>query len=118
MRGVPPGAHGDLCCAIAVYGDAEDLRGALDDEAEFVVGVELQAQENAEAGTHGGAQEPRAGGGGDEGERLDVEDEGAGRRAGADHNIEGVILEGGVELFLEDGLEAMDFVEEERPACL
>ena len=44
------GAHGDLGGAVAVDGDAEDFGGALDDEAEFVVGVELQAEEDAEAG--------------------------------------------------------------------
>ena len=43
------GAHGDLGGAVAVDGDAEDLGGALDDEAEFVIGVELQADEDAEA---------------------------------------------------------------------
>ena len=39
--------------------------------------------------------------------------EGAGGGAGADHDVEPVVLEGGVELFLEDGLQAVDLVEEE-----
>ena len=38
---------------------------------------------------------------------------GAGGGALADDDVELVVLEGGVEFFFEDGLEAVDFVEEE-----
>ena len=111
------GAHGDFGGSVAVDGDSEDVGGALDDEAELVVGVELEAEEDAEAAAHGGGEEAGAGGGGDEGEGLDLQLEGAGGGAGADHDVEAVVFEGGVELFLEDGLEAVDFVEEEDLAC-
>ena len=38
---------------------------------------------------------------------------GAGRGSGADHDVELIVLEGRVEFLFHDGLEAMDFVEEE-----
>ncbi len=37
----------------------------------------------------------------------------AGRGAGADHDVELIVLKSGVELFFHDGLKAVDFVEEE-----
>jgi len=43
------GAHGDLGGAVGVDGDVQDFGGAPDDETELVVGVELQAQQDAEA---------------------------------------------------------------------
>ena len=43
-------AHGDLGGVVAVDGNSEDFGGAFDDPAEFIVGVELEAEEDAEAG--------------------------------------------------------------------
>ena len=48
--GCAAGTHGDLGGAVAVDGDVEDFGGAFDDPAEFVVGVELEAEKDAEAG--------------------------------------------------------------------
>ena len=107
------GAHGDFGGAVAVDGDAEDFGGALDDEAEFVVGVELEAQQDAEAGAQRRGEQAGARGGGDEGEGLDLHDVGARGGALADDDVELVVLERGVELFFEHGLQAVDFVEEE-----
>ena len=42
------GAHGDFGGAVVVDGDAEDFGGALDYPAELIVGVELEAKEDAE----------------------------------------------------------------------
>ena len=94
------GAHGELGRAVAVDGHAEDVRGALDDEAQLVVGVELEPQQNAEAGAHGRAEQAGAGGGGDESEGLDVQNEGTSRGPLADHNVEFEIFKRGVKLFL------------------
>jgi hypothetical protein len=44
---------------------------------------------------------------------LDLHDVGAGGGALADDDVELVVLEGGVEFFFEDGLEAVNLVEEE-----
>ena len=52
-------------------------------------------------------------GGGDEGEGANLHDVGARGGALADDDVELVVLERGVELFFEDGLQAVDLVEEE-----
>ncbi len=107
------GAKGDFSGAVGVDGDLEDFRAALDDEAEVVFCVELEAQEDAEAGTERRGEQAGARGGADEGEWPDLHDVGAGGGALADDDVELVVLEGGVELFFEDGLHAVDLVEEE-----
>ena len=61
----------------------------------------------------GRREQAGAGGGGDEGEGADLHDVGARGGALADDDVELVVLERGVELFFEDGLEAVDLVEEE-----
>ena len=38
---------------------------------------------------------------------------GAGRGTGADHDVELIVLKGGIQFFFHDGLETVDFVEEE-----
>jgi hypothetical protein len=111
--GCATGAHSDFGGAVVVDGDAQDFGGALDDPAEFVVGVELEAEKDAEAGAERGRQEARAGSGRDEGEGIDAHDVGAGGGASTDHDVELVVLECGVEFFFHDGLEAVNFVEEE-----
>ena len=116
--GCASGTHGDFGGAVAIDGDAEDLGGALDDPAEFVVGVELEAEEDAEAGAQRGGEQTGTRGGSDEGEGIDAHDVRAGRGAGADHDVELVVLERGVEFFFHDGLEAVDLVEEEDLAGL
>ncbi len=51
---------------------------------------------------------------GDEREGVDAHDVRAGRGAGADHDVQLIVLERGVEFFFHDGLEAVDLVEEEH----
>jgi len=107
------GAHGDLSGAVAVDGDTKDFGRTLDHPAELVIGVELQAEEDTEAGAQRGGEQAGARGGSDEGEGVDAHDVGAGRGAGADHDVELIVLKRGIELFFHDGLEAVDLVEEE-----
>ena len=105
--------HGDLGGAVLVDGDADDLGGAGDDDAQLVVGVELQAEEDSEAASQGRRQQAGARGGGDEGEGANLHDVGARGGALADDDVQLVVLQRGVELFFEDGLQAVDLVEEE-----
>ena len=49
MRGVPRERIAISSCAILVDWYAEHVGGALDDEAEFVIGVEFEAQKDSEA---------------------------------------------------------------------
>ena len=78
--------------------------------------VELQAQQQAETGAQGRGEQSGARGGADEGEGLHVHGVSARGRALADHDVELVVFERGVEDFFERGLQAMDFVDEEHLA--
>ncbi len=98
--GCAAGAHGDLGGAVAIDGHAEDVGGTLDDEAKFVIGVELEAEKDAEARAHGRGEQAGAGCCGHEGEGLDLQLKGPRGGAGADHDVEAVVLERGVELLL------------------
>ena len=105
--------HGDFGGAVLVDGDADDLGGAGDDDAQLVVGVELQAEKDSEARAERRREQAGARGGGDEGEGANLHDVGARGGALADDDVQLVVLQRGVELLFEDGLEAVDFVEEE-----
>ena len=59
-----------------------------------------------------------AGGGGDEGELGKVELDGARGGPGVDDDVEAVVFHRGVEVFLDGGVEAVDFVDEEEVAFL
>ena len=109
-------AQGDLGGAVLVDGHVHHFGGALDDEAQLVFGVELEAQQDAEAGAQGRAEQAGPRGGADEGEGPNLHDVGARGGALADDDVELVVLERGVELFFEDGLQAVDLVEEEHLA--
>jgi hypothetical protein len=86
-----------------------------DDEAQFLFGVELQAQQDAEARAQRRLSRPG---------RVvapmkvkgDLHHVGARRRALADDDVELVVLERGVELFFEHRLHAVNLVEEEHLA--
>ena len=108
------GAHGYFGGAVLVDGDTEDFGGALDHEAKLVVGVELQAQQDAEAAAQGGGEHAGSGGGCDKGEGTNLHHVRPCGWALADDDVELVVFERGVELFLKDGLEPVDFVEEEN----
>lgn len=107
------GANSDFDGAVVVDGDVEDFGGALDDEAKIVVGVEVKAEKDSEAGAERRGEQAGPRGGGDKGEGTDVHDVSARSGALADDDVELVILKGGVEFFFEHGLEAVNFVEEE-----
>ena len=116
MRGVPRERSAISAAPSASIGHADDFGGALDDEAQLVVGVELQAQQDAEARAQRRREQAGARGGGDEGEGLDLHHVGARGRALADDDVELVVLERGVELFFEHRLQAVDLVEEQHLA--
>src|SRR5208337_3162506 len=79
-------------------------------------GVELEAQEQAETRAQRSGEQSGAGGGADKGEGLDVHGVSAGGGALADHDVELVVFERGVEDLFERGLEAVDFVDEKNLA--
>ena len=110
------GTKSDFRGAVLVDGNLHHFSGAGDDEAELFFGVELKAEQNAEAGPQGRGEQAGPGGGADEGEGTNLHHVGARRRALADDDVEFVVFERGVELFFEHRLHAVDFVEEEHLA--
>ena len=112
------GAAGDLYGAFVGEGEAEFFRAAGDDAAEFFGGVEDQAERDAEAVAQRGGEQAGAGGGADEGEGSQVDADAAGGGALADDEVELEVLHGGVEDFLDGGLEAVDLIDEQHVAGL
>src|SRR5947209_11221359 len=93
--------------------DVEYLSRAGDDEAEIFVGVEVEAQHDAEARAKGCGEESGARGGGDEGKGRDLHSVRASRGALSDDDVELAVFQRGVEDLFERGLQAVHFVEEE-----
>jgi len=112
------GAAGDFDGSLRDDGEVEYFCGALDDDGELLVGVVVESVEEAEAGAEGGGEHAGAGGGADEGELWQLKLDGAGGGAGVDDDIEPEVFHGGVEVFLDGGVEAVDFIDEEDIAAL
>ena len=106
-------AEGYLHGGVVGDGGAEEAGGAEEDASEDVVVVVLEVEGYAESGAEGGGEQAGAGGGADEGEGLEGELDGACAGAFVDHDVDAVVLHGGVEVFFDDGREAVDFVDEE-----
>ena len=117
MRGVPRERLAISVAPASIDLYAEDFGGALDDDPQVVVGIELQPQQDAEARTQRRGEQAGTGGRADEGERLHVHRVGSCRRTLADHDVEFVVFERGVEHLFERGLQAVDFVDEQDLAC-
>ncbi len=111
-------AAGDFGGTVGGEGEAELFGAAGDDEGEFFGRVEDQAQRNAETVAQRGGKQAGARGGADQGERRKVDADGAGGGALADDQVELEILHGGIEDFLDGGLQAVDFVDEQDVARL
>ena len=102
-----PGAPG-------VDRDPQDPGRAGDDLRQLLRAVELQAVHDAEAVAERRREEPRPGGGPDEGEGREVQLQGARGRALADHDVDLAVLHRRVEDLLDGRVQAMDLVEEEH----
>ena len=85
--------------------------GTGNDSGEVGATVKLEAGDDAEAVAQGIGEHTGAGGGADEGEGGQVDFHAAGGGAFADHDVELVVFEGGVEDFFHHGAEAVDFVD-------
>ncbi len=105
---------------------ARDLEGTLridgriqqpgrprDDARQLFGRVELQPRDDAEAVAQRVGEHAGAGGGADQGEGLQVELDAPRGRPLADHDVDLVVLQRGVEDFLHHGREAVDLVDEE-----
>lgn len=109
-------APGDFMRALWRDGDVEDGRRAVKDafERRHVVVVEVAI--DAEAGAKRRGEQSHARGGTDEGEWVECDLDAAGVGAGVNHDVYAVVLHGGVEVFFDDGVEPVDFINEQHVA--
>ncbi len=114
--GRAPGPPGDLAGAGGVDVDLEDLGRPHHDGLEVLGLVEVEAGDEAEAVAQRTGDQPGAGGGADEGEAGDVDADGAGGRALAQHDVDHEVLHGRVQHFLDGTRQAVDLVDEEHVA--
>ncbi len=111
--GGAPAATGDFGGRILLQFDFEERGGAPKDRGQILDRVVVETVGDAEAGSEWGTQQTRAGRGADEGEAREVQADGAGGGALVDHDIDAKILNGGVEVLLDDFGEAVNFVDKE-----
>ncbi len=112
------GAAGDLEGAVR-----EDLQleepGAAGDDVSKVSGlVVVQPQAEAEAAAEGAAEHAGAGGGADEGEAGQVELDGTGTGSLINDDVQPVVLQGGIKILFNGGLEAVNLINEEDVTAL
>ncbi len=106
-------ATGDFERARLVDADVEQARRAAHDAGELLGRVELQLVDDAEAGAQGICERACARRGTDEREGRQVDLDRTRGRTLADHDVDLVVLECGVEDFLNHRRETVDFVDEE-----
>ena len=93
--------------------DAQDAGATHENLDDIFFVVKFQAVLQAEAVAEGACQEPAARRGAHEREVLEREVHAPCRRAGVEHDVEPEIFHGGVEVFLDNAVQAVDFVDKE-----
>ena len=111
-------AGGDFQRAFGIDRHIEQAGRALDDAGELVVGVIVEAVHQAEARAQRCGEHARAGGGTHQREARQVDLDGTRRRPGIDDDIQPVILHRRIQIFLDGGMQAVDFIDEEHVALL
>ena len=118
MRGVPRERLAISFAPSSRHADPEHARAALHDQLQFVDGVELEPDRDAEAVAQRRREEPGAGRRADQRELRQLDLDRARRRPLADDQVELVVLHGRIEDFLDRRVEAVDLVDEEHVALL
>ena len=118
-RGVPRLRRGDLRRARRRRSGTPRMRAErVTIVLEVGLGVEVEAVDDPEAAAQRRGQQARARGGADQREGLERDLHRARAGTAADHEVEAVVLERGVEDLLDLGVEAVDLVDEEDLAVL
>src|SRR4029077_7267241 len=124
VAGAAQKAIGDAWCATATSGDffgatliqlnVQDFGRAIQNDDEVLGLVEIEAVNDAEAGAQRRGNEAGARGGANQ--REMAEGKRVNARAGtlANDEVDAKILHGGIENFFDGGLQAMNFIEEEK----
>src|SRR5208282_5072751 len=104
----------DLSCSRSINVHAENLGRTLDNDAQVIMSVELEPQQQPETRAQRSREQSGACGGADKGEGLYVHGVSACRRALADHDVKLVVFERGVEDLFQRGLQTMHFINEKH----
>ena len=107
-------AAGDFKTASLIYGHIQQTRAARDDALQFFRRIKLQPRNDAKAVAQGVGQHARPRGGAHQSEGLQVELDAARRRTFANHDVDLVIFQRGVEDFFHHGRQAVDFVDKQH----
>ena len=86
----------------------------MDDVCERLDVVVLQMQIDPKASAQGGGQEPTTGRGAHKREGIEVDLYGACAGTFIQHDVDAVVLHSRVEVFLHDGTQAVDLIDEEH----
>ncbi|MNF70660.1 hypothetical protein D3C84_525760 [compost metagenome] len=100
--------------AFRVQRQPENAGRTADDGRQVRRAIELQTLDDTETVAQRIGQHPRARGRPHQGERRQVELDGAGSRPLTDHDVELEVLHGRVQHFLDNGRQAMDFIDEQH----
>ena len=112
--GRAPAAAGDFTQARRLRLDLEDPGRAGGDFRQLLRGVHFKPVADPKAVAQGGRQHAGPRGGPDQGEPGQVQPDGPGGGALADHDVQGVVLHGGVQHFLHGPGQAVDFVDKQH----
>ena len=107
-------AAGDFHRACGIYRGVEQTGAAGDDALQLLRRIKLQPRHDAEAVAQRVGQHPGTGGSTHQGEGLQIQLDGAGRRPFANHDVDLVVLQRGVEDFFHHGREAVNLVNEQH----
>ena len=118
MRGVPRLRAAISAAPASSIGTPRIRAERRDDEVQVGVGVEVEPVHDAEAAAQRRGEEAGAGGGADQGEGLQRDLHRARAGPAADHEVEAVVLERGVEDLLDLRVEAVDLVDEQDLAVV
>ena len=119
----PPGdargaarAARDLVGAVLRHRNAEDARAAVHDQLQLLARIEIEPHRNAETVAQRSGEQAGAGRRADQREAREIDLHRARRRPLADDQIELEVLHGGIEDFLDRGVEPVDLVDEQHVA--
>jgi len=96
--------------------DVQNARGALDDQQQFLRGVKLQPQGDAETVAQRRGELAGAGRGADKREMRQLQMQGVGGWTFAENNINGVVLHGRVQNFLVRPVQSVNFIHKQDVA--
>ncbi len=118
MRGVPRERAAISAMPSLCFAHAEDRRRALEDARQRRGVVEIQTVNMAEPIAQRRRQQARTGSGADQREALQIELDRSRRRALTDHDVDLIVFHRRIEHFLDDVIQAMNFVDEKHVALL